>query len=593
MEIAYLKQIISAARGITPSDILIKNGLLVNVLTQEVYPADIRIFQNKIVNVSPPGEIDENTCKQVINAEGKYIAPGFIESHLHIESTMLPPSEFSKVVVPHGTTTVLLDPHEIGNALGVNGLKLLLDHTEDLPLRFLIEIPSCVPAAPGLETSGHILDSTTIESLIEKEPRFFGLGEVMNYPGVLYQDEEVLKKLLLGKKLKIIDGHSPNVSGLDLDAYISAGIESDHESTTPEEFLEKLRKGMRVMAREGSLAKDLRNVLRATKGKNLDLRNCLLASDDRNIIDLYEKGHLNNQLHIAVQEGIDPIQAIQMVTINTATHLGLQEIIGSISPGKNADIVILENLKDFQVQTVIFDGVVVFTNNQIQWEYSKVDYPKWATDTINLLKDVKPSMLQVKVDLQDGKHPMKVIGALPHSLLTNTLSIELTTKDGVVYPNISQDVLSLSVLERYGINGNIGNGFIHGLGITSNKFAMATTVAHDSHNIIVAGTDHEMMVKAINHVKKIGGGYVALIKDQIYEVSLPLAGLISLDSYQSLYNQLKAMNKIFKEITEFDEPLMALSFMALPVIPHLKLTDKGLIDVDKFTFTNIINTECD
>ncbi len=579
---------ISAARGDISSDILIKNGLLVNVLTREIYPADIRIFKNKIINVAIPGQIDEKSCKRVLDASGRYIAPGFIESHLHIESTMLPPAEFSKLVVPHGTTTVLLDPHEIGNTLGVNGLKFLLDHSEDLPLRFLIEIPSCVPAAPGLETSGHIIDSKSIQTLINNEPRFFGLGEVMNYPGVLFKDEEVLKKVLLGKTLKVMDGHSPNVSGNDLDAYISIGIGSDHESTTSEEFLEKLRKGMRVMARQGSLAKDLRNVLKATKNKNLDLRNCLLATDDRNVIDLYEKGHLNHQLQIAVQEGIDPIQAIQMVTINTATYLGLEKIFGSLSPGKNADIVILQDLENFQVETVLFDGIIVYQNNQLLWEYSPVEYPEWTTDTIKLKNEIITSMLQIKTDIPDGRYPMKIIEVLPHSLLTNALSIELEVKNGIVYPQPENDILSLSVIERYGINGNIGNGFIKGFGIQNKNFAMATTVAHDSHNLIITGSNPQMMIRAINQVRKIRGGYVVMVNDEIYEVPLPVAGLMSIESYQSLYNQLKGINKIFKELTQFDEPLMALSFMALPVIPHLKLTDKGLIDVDKFIFTNVI-----
>jgi len=256
MDLGSLKELISCARGEIPADILILNGTLINVLTRETYLADISIYKDKIANVAEPGILTPENSKKVIDARGKYISPGFIESHLHIESTMLPPIEFAKLVVPHGTTTAIIDPHEIGNALGEKGLDLLLDLAENQPLRLLIEIPSCVPAAPGLETSAFTIDDKAIEAMIKREHRFFGLGEVMNYPGVLFKDEGVLNKVLLGKKLSVIDGHSPGVSGRDLDAYIATGIKSDHESTTGEELLEKLRKGMVTMAREGSLAKE-------------------------------------------------------------------------------------------------------------------------------------------------------------------------------------------------------------------------------------------------------------------------------------------------------------------------------------------------
>ncbi|MFX0125539.1 MAG: adenine deaminase [Candidatus Hodarchaeota archaeon] len=588
MNVSFLKELISCARGEIPSDILIQNGTLVNVITRELYEADIAIYCNRIANVAKQGSLDPENSRNVIDIYGKFVSPGLIESHLHIESTMLPPSEFAKVVVPRGTTTVLLDPHEIGNALGVKGLQLLLTQSEGLPLRFLIEIPSCVPAAPGLETSAHIIDSKTIKEMIEKESRFFGLGEVMNYPGVLFKDDEVLTKIITGSKLNLVDGHSPGVSGKDLDAYIAAGIQSDHESTTAEEFLEKLRKGMRVMAREGSLTKDLRNVLKAVKGTNLDLRNCLIASDDRNIIDLLGNGHLDSQLRIAVEEEISPLSVLQMTTINPATYLGLENEIGSIAPGKIADMVIFEDLQQFKINSVIFGGKIVYIDNKLNWDYPKPEFPPWSIDTVKLPHPINQESFRATVSLPDGTYLTRVIGVLKHSVITEALEENLQVKNGWILPIPEEDILSLSVIERYGINGNIANAFIKGFGITSKTFAMATTVAHDCHNLIVTGTNHQIMAEAVKELHQIKGGYVVITEKQKQKLPLPYGGLMSIEPYSVLHDQLIELNNTFEDITEFDEPLMALSFMALSVIPHLKLTDKGLVDVDKFTFTDLI-----
>ncbi len=589
LDISFLKELISCARGEIPADIHILNGSLLNVLTREIYLADIAIYKDRITNVAEPGVLDPTNCKKVVDAQGKYISPGFIESHLHIESTMLPPSEFARLVVPHGTTTSIMDPHEIGNALGEKGLKLLLDLAEKQPLRLLIEIPSCVPAAPGLETTGFTIDENSIEEFIRTEPRFYGLGEVMNYPGVLFKNESVLKKVLLGKQLSVIDGHSPGVSGRDLDAYIATGIKSDHESTTGEELLEKLRKGMITMAREGSFAKDLHNVLKLVNNKDLDLRNCTLCSDDRNVIDLVSNGHMNAHVRMAVAEGIDVLTAIQMVTINAATYLDLHNEIGSIAPGKIADVILLDDLSEFQVSTVISQGNLVYLNNELLWEFPDSTIPDWAQDTIKLLNPPSMEKLQAKTSVENGFYPVNVIGVLPNSLLTDLKQVTLEVKDGWIHPNPKEDVLAISVLERYGVNGNISNAFIQGFKITAEQFAMATTVAHDSHNLLVAGTDHETMVEAISLLQGIKGGYVVIADDKVGKVPLPFGGLMSTQSFQTLLHELEAINHIFRdEVSTFDEPLMALSFMALPVIPHLKITDKGLVDVDKFTFTELI-----
>ncbi len=590
LDISFLKELISCARGEIPSDILIQNGTLVNVITRETYLADVAIYRNRIANVAEPGILDPANSNNIINAQGKYISPGFIESHLHIESTMLPPSEFAKLVVPHGTTTVIMDPHEIGNALGEEGLKLLLDLAEKQPLRLLIEIPSCVPAAPGLETTAFTIDDHAIADMIQNEPRFYGLGEVMNYPGVLAKNDSVLNKVLLGKKLSVIDGHSPGVSGRDLDAYIATGIKSDHESTTGEELQEKLRKGMTTMAREGSFTKDLHNVLKFVKDKDLDLRNCTLCSDDRNVIDLVANGHMNSHIRMAVTEGIDVLTAIQMVTINAATYLDLHNEIGSIAPGKIADVVLLDDLKDMQVSTVISNGIIVYSNKEVLWEFSLTSLPDWAQDTIKLMTPPSSEHLRAKTSLNDDMYSVKVIGVIPNSVLTDLKHINLEVRDGWIRPNPKEDILSISVLERYGVNGNISNAFIQGFKITAERFAMATTVAHDSHNLLVAGTNHETMIEAVKLLQNIKGGYVVIADEKVGKVSLPFGGLMSTQSYQILLHELEVINRIFTDgVSSFDEPLMALSFMALPVIPHLKITDKGLVDVDKFAFTELID----
>jgi len=591
MNMPELKELIACAKGELNADILIKNGTLVNVITREMYKADITIKGNHIANVAPPNTIEQSTCKEIIDAEGKYVAPGFIETHLHIESTMLPPIEFTKAVLPHGTTTVLLDPHEIGNALGEKGLKLLIKQTDSLPLRFLIEIPSCVPAAPGLETSGNIIDSKTIEKLRKEESAFFALGEVMNYPGVLFRDEEVLRKILLGSKLNVIDGHSPGLTGRELDSYISAGIESDHESTTKDEFLEKLRKGMHVLIRDGSLTKDLENILKDLSINDLDTRNCTLCSDDRNIIDLFNNGHMNAHLRKTVKLGIPPIVAIQMVTINAATFLGLEKKIGSINPGKIADIVILEDITNFKVNSVIYEGKLVLDQNKVLFDFPPQKFPKWAVDTIKLKQKIKPSIFEVRTSYKDGNYPTRIIGVIPHSVITETYVEDLTVKNGIILSDLNKDILHLTVMERYGKNGNIANAFIKGFGIKTEHFAMATTVAHDSHNIIVAGTDTVTMAKSVEHLQQIKGGYVVVVNNDVYDLPLPYAGLMTTQTYQTLYKQLQKLNQSFIDITDFQEPLMALSFMALPVIPHLKLTDKGLVDVDKFSFTDLIKID--
>ncbi|MHA1686140.1 MAG: amidohydrolase family protein, partial [Candidatus Heimdallarchaeaceae archaeon] len=359
-----LLEIVEHAMAKKPAEIIIENGTIANVLTQELIEANIAIAKGKIIYVGQASEDFKGAKTQVIDAKGKYIVPGFIESHIHIESSMLTLTEFAKAIVRHGTTTCVIDPHEIANVLGVKGINILVKESKNLPIRFLIEVPSCVPAVTGLETPGAVISSKKIKKLIKRK-EFFALAEMMNYPGVFLGDKEVLAKISATlTNNKIVEGHAPLLSGKELQAYITAGVSSDHECSTADEALEKLRLGMKIQVRQGSFAKDLINIISELKDKDIDRRNIVVASDDRNAIDLLHEGHINHSLKLLVDTGIDPLEALQMATINTAQHLKLDHVIGSIAPGKSADIVILDNLYQFSVDSVISQGnILIFKND--------------------------------------------------------------------------------------------------------------------------------------------------------------------------------------------------------------------------------------
>jgi adenine deaminase len=535
-----MNALIDIASGDKKADLVLKNANLVNVCSGEIYETDIAIAHGLIAGL---GRYDG---RLEIDAQNNYAVPGLIDGHTHIEMSMLSVREFAKAVVPRGTTAVVADPHEIANVLGIAGIRALLDDARTTALKVFCMAPSCVPSTDlslGLETSGATIDHTEIRKLLRMDG-IIGLAEVMNYVGVIAKEEEVLKKIEIAKALKMpIDGHAPLLSGKDLNAYVVSGAGSDHENTTYEESREKLRLGMRVMVREGSVAKNLKKI--APLLRTVDTRNCMLVTDgDRTPLDLKDEGYLDYVLRRAIEEGIDPVKAVQMCTINPAQWFKLDGEIGCIAPGKIADIVLLKNLDTFEVEKVIVNGKPDFAQRA---EYS-FNYPQYR-ESVRIMR-VKPDEFVIE---QEGAIKARIIG----------------------------DILEIGVLERHHYSGNMGLGFVKGFGLKTG--AIASTIAHDSHNIVVIGTNEEDMALACNRLKDIGGGIVLCNgKEVTSELKLPIAGLMSDKGLDYVMRKQKEMDDNISEMgCKLPAPLIAISFLALPVIPKLKITDKGLVDVAK------------
>jgi len=578
-------EIIKCALGEIKADITLTNGHIVNVYTREIIPGSVVICKDKIVYVGENIDDFIGNSTKVINVDNSIICPGLIESHIHIESSMLTLTEFTKAIIPHGTTTVVIDPHELVNVTGVDGLELLISEVKSSPIRYLIELPSCIPSLPGFETTGGNLDSTKINKLLKRN-EIFALAEMMNYPGVLFRTEDVIRNIDSAKESgKIIEGHAPLLHGKELQAYIAAGISSDHEATSAKEVLEKLRLGMKIQLREGSFAKDLKNIFVELKKEKIDTRNLIIASDDRNSIDLFEKGHLDYTYKKMIELGIDPLEALQMMTINTATHLGLQNEIGGISPGKSADLIVVGNLEDFEVSLVISQGKLVFSEGKILETPSAFNYPEFIFNTLSNLEIPIKEELYVKADSKEVN--VRVIGLNDQSLVTEKLQHKLKTKEGIVVPDIEEDILPIVVVNRHTKEKKIGKGFVKGLGIKN--AALASTVAHDSHQLICTGTDYELMIKAITAIKEANGGQVVVTPGKNTVLELNFAGIMSSKKLEDLIVEQKVIHEAVKELkSNLSEPFMGLAFVALPVIPHLKLTDLGLVDVDEFKIVNPI-----
>jgi len=583
------REIIKAALGKIKADIILRGGKIVNVYTREIIENDVVITSNKIIHVGEETEVFEGEHTSVKNIEGHFVCPGLIDSHIHIESSMLTITEFSKAIIPHGTTTVVIDPHELTNITGIPGLEILIDEATKSPITYLIEAPSCVPSLPGFETSGAEINDADIGELMQRKD-IFALAEMMNYPGVIMRDSEVLAKIDYAKKAgKLIEGHAPLLSGKELQAYIASGISSDHETTTAEEALEKLRLGMKIQIREGSFAKDLERVLSKLKDLTIDTRNLLISTDDRNPVDLQEKGHLDYTYRLMMKLGINPLEAIQMLTINPATHLGLQDKIGGISPGKNADIIVVNNLEDFEVSLTIAKGNILYEKGVLQYKSDKMFYPQFILDTVRNLEIPTTQYLQVKSEIE-GKVKVRVIRLKEHSLITESLEAFLDVKDSFLEPDIENDILPVVILNRHTSENNIGKGFMTGLGLKN--AALASTIAHDCHQLICVGTDYDLMVKAISKIKESKGGQVLVTPNNIVLLPLEFAGIMTTLSLEETVEKHKILQSSLKDVeTKLSDPFMALAFIALPVIPHLKITDLGLVDVDTLKIVDLIIKE--
>ena len=567
------QRIINVARGLEKAQLVIKNANVVNVLSEEIHKADIAIEDGIIVGIG-----EDYHGEKEIDINGAFVTPSFIDGHVHLESAMVLPKEFAKTVLPAGTTTAIIDPHEISNVFGLHGISFMHEAVKDLPIDVYTMLPSCVPATP-FETSGFDLNSYDLSLLIDK-PWVLGIAEMMNFPGVLNLDKNVMAKLELAKsKDKRIDGHAPFLSNKDLCAYIASGVKSDHECTNPTEAIEKLRLGMYLMIREGTAAKDLDALIPVLKDCNT--RKCLFVTDDRHPSDLKE--HINGMVRRAVEAGVNPIKAIQCASLNTAEYFGLKNL-GAVAPGYRADLLILPDLVSFKPDFVIKDGKVIVENGVLTTQMEENETPSMR-GSVNV-KWIEKDDFRIEATSDE----VKTIEIIPHQLVTKSVQSKIKLQDGNALSNIETDTLKICVIERHRATGNIGKGFVKGFNLKSG--AIASTVAHDSHNMIVVGTnDYDMYVAAVELVKSQGGKVVVNNGEVISKLPLPIAGLMSDKDFNFVLDKCAELNQAAHSIgCTLEDPFMTMAFLSLPVIPELKITDKGIFDTNTFNFTDIFST---
>jgi adenine deaminase len=557
-----LADFIAAARGGSPVDLLLANARLVNVLSGEIHRADVAIQDGWVVGLG------DYQARQVVDLSGRFLCPGFIDAHVHLESSMVQPAEFARAVMPHGTTAVICDPHEIANVLGLDGVRYILKASRRLYLSVYIMAPSCVPAT-GMETAGAELSASDIAKLLRAD-RVLGLAEMMNYPGVLYRVPEVLAKLEVAVG-RPVDGHAPGLSGKDLNAYVAAGIRSDHECTDVNEAREKLRLGMHIFIREGTTARNLQALLPLVTPSNA--RFCHFCTDDRHPDTLLTEGHIDDLVRKAIAWGLDPVLAIQMATLNTAQYFGLADN-GAVAPGYAADLLVLDDLESVRVAQVYAAGQRVAEDGYF--------LPITRGTRVPLRPSVHVDASAVNLAIPAGDGPARVIGVIPGQVVTEHLRMDPAVRDGCVVADPVRDLLKMAVVERHRGSGNVGLGLVKGTGLR--RGAIASSVAHDSHNVVVIGANDEDMRAAIAAIGHMSGGQVAVVDGQICAACpLPIAGLMSDLPLEEVSAQGSALSHAAHDLgCTLPDPLMTISFLALPVIPALKLTDRGLVDVTKF-----------
>ncbi len=581
-----LKDLIKAARGDQPADFLFTNARIVNVFSGEIISDHIAVSDGYIIGLG------DYPAHKTIDIKNRFVAPGFIDAHVHIESSMVSVSEFAKAVLPRGTTTVVADPHEIANVMGVDGIKYMLEASEKLPMNMFFTLPSCVPAT-NMETAGAMLDAEKLRPFLSRK-RIVGLGEMMNFPGVISGDRDVICKIentfAHGKP---VDGHAPGLSGKELNAYAASGVSSDHECVTPKEAMEKLRAGMYIMIREGTGAKNLNDLLPVINPKTA--RRIMWCTDDRHPHDICGQGHIDFIIRCAIAYGVDPITAIGIGTLNPAQYFGLRHL-GAIAPGRKADMVVFSDLQHLVAEEVYAGGNLVASGGQMNPDVELEVEPKVKPKVKPELKTDKSQAClstmhvkdkQVDFTILTQKKQIRVIELVADQIFTRQLITDAVVENNFAVSDTSKDILKIAVIERHKGTGNVGRGFIKGVGLKQG--AIASSVAHDSHNIIVVGVNDDDMEVAVKRIIELNGGLVA-VKDQKVAagLALPIAGLMSPDPLKAVRNQ---MDQLINAAHEFGaiipDPFMILSFLALPVIPELKLTDLGLFDVLKFKHVSL------
>ncbi len=566
-----LQRRISIARGNEPADLVLRNARLVNVCSGECYPADVAVADGLVVGVSEPGEVYQGFEER--DLDGRWLAPGLIDGHMHIESTMLVLPEFARIVVPRGVTAVVLDPHEFANVLGVDGIRFVLESARGLPLTSYVMLSSCVPAS-SYESPYQVLMADDLLPLLADE-QVLGLAEMMNMPGVLQGDEQVLAKILATQQHGlVVDGHAPGLSERDLCAYAAAGIMSDHECTTLEEARQRIRLGMWLMIREGSAARNLEALLPIVQ--ELHPPRVFFVTDDRDPQDLTTRGHIDSMVRRAIELGLDAIEAIRLASYNTAQYFRLYQR-GAIAPNFIADLVVLDDLKTFQVELVYKDGQLVAKKGTLLVDVPAVP-AAGVTGTVHI-GDITEEMLRIP----GWPGMVEVVGIEPGQITTRRLSEEASIKDGLIVADPARDILKLVVIERHHASGNVGLGLVKGFGLR--KGAIASSVAHDAHNLVIAGASDGDILKAAQVLEDMGGGFACVVDGEVLaRVPLPYGGLVSPLSAAELVQQLHTLDAAAAELgCTLEHPCMTLSFLSLSVIPSLKLTDQGLIDVETFT----------
>ncbi len=573
-------RVIAAAAGEIPFDLVIQNIKFINLLTKEIYDSEIGIIDGRIGHINQPGE-KSLEGKEQYDGEGRYAAPGLIDTHVHIESSMMTPANMAKAILVHGTTTIACDPHEIANVLGIEGVQYIIDASRDIPLMVYVLAPSCVPSVIGLETAGAAFNQEEITRIMAME-RVIGLGEVMDFPGVIHQSERMMSILETAQKYtRFLQGHAPNLIGRELSAYLASGVSSCHETNFSEEARYKLRAGMTLECRESSIAQNIQAIAPVLKECQYP-PNATLCTDDREPDDLLNDGHLDHVVRRAIAEGIPPLEAIKMATYNAARLIDIPDL-GLLKPGNLANIILLNSIEDFSVNEVFVKGKLVARNEKLVIDIPKQEFPVEKRNTL-ILKS-KPTAEDFKIRSSGSKVKVPIISFNPQMpIITDLEQIELPVKDGFIDISGRADLAILAVFERHGVNGNHSVCFVKGLGLTHG--AIASTVSHDCHNLMVLGKNIPDMLGAVDVLSKTGGGYVCTVDGNVEALlELPIAGLLSEKSAEEVAVQTGKLKQTIKEfgmIGNFPVLLLLVTF-ALPVIPNVRLTDHGLVDVNTQT----------
>ena len=596
--IELTRALVDVAMGRRPADLVIRKGEWVSVQSGEIIPdTDIAIVDGHIAYVGEDASHCIGDDTQIIEAEGRYLVPGLLDGHMHIESGLVTVTEFVRAVAPRGSTGLFVDPHEIANVFGLKGVKLMVDEAAEQPIHVWVQMPSCVPSAPGLETPGASIGPDEVAEAMTWDG-IIGLGEMMNFPGVFNGDEKMLAELAATHAAgKVIGGHYPSPDlGLPFHGYVAGGIEDDHEGTRAEDAIARVRQGMKAMLRYGSGWLDVEKQVGAITEQGLDPRRFLLCTDDSHAQTLTQEGHMDRVLRHAIDAGLPPMTAIQMCTINTAEHFGLSREMGMIAPGRWADVVLVKDLSDFYADLVVAKGQVIAENGEWKVDLPQVEFPEWARQSVHLARPLKADDFVLKSDApfgDDAEHGVEltanVIGVIENQAPTNHLKMPVTANAGEIHPDMERDIAKIALVERHQGTGGVTVGLVSGFGFTE-KCAIASTVAHDSHHMIVVGTDEADMAEAANSLARSGGGQVVVKDGQVIgQVELQIAGLMSTEKAEVVAGKAATVLAGFRACgCTLNNPNMQLSLLALVVIPELRISDMGLVDVTKFELIPVV-----